>query len=320
MHLSIVIPVYNEAGNIKTLAQEIEAALPLLGGESEIIWVDDGSSDSSYAELSALIRKGGPHKTVRFGRNFGQTAAIAAGIAEASGEFIALLDADLQNDPADLPAMLARMEDGFDVVSGWRRDRKDPFLTKVFPSRVANAIIASVTGVRIHDYGCTLKVYRALYLKSFRIYGEMHRFMPAFAGAMGARIAEMPVHHRPRSMGKSNYGLMRTAKVMLDLATVKFMGQYLSKPIYLFGGWGLLLGFTSVVLAAVTLYKKYCMGIFVKDQPLFLVAIFLGIISVQMILLGLLSEIISRTYYEINSRQPYFVKEKAGFGGEAAKQ
>ncbi len=320
MHLSIVIPVYNEAGNIKALAEEIEAVLPRLGGESEIIWVDDGSSDSSYAELSALVRAGGPHKAVRFGRNFGQTAAIAAGIAEASGEFIALLDADLQNDPADLPAMLAKMGEGFDVVSGWRRDRKDPFLTKVFPSRVANAIIASVTGVRIHDYGCTLKVYRSLYLKSFRIYGEMHRFMPAFAGAMGARIAELPVHHRPRSRGKSNYGLTRTAKVMLDLATVKFMGQYLSKPIYLFGGWGLLLGFTSVILAAVTLYKKYCMGIFVKDQPLFLVAIFLGIISVQMILLGLLSEIISRTYYEINSRQPYFVKEKAGFGAEAAKR
>lgn len=320
MHLSIVIPVYNEAGNIKALAEEIEAVLPRLGGESEIIWVDDGSSDSSYAELSALVRAGGPHKAVRFGRNFGQTAAIAAGIAEASGEFIALLDADLQNDPADLPAMLAKMGEGFDVVSGWRKDRKDPFLTKVFPSRVANAIIASVTGVRIHDYGCTLKVYRSLYLKSFRIYGEMHRFMPAFAGAMGARIAELPVHHRPRSRGKSNYGLTRTAKVMLDLATVKFMGQYLSKPIYLFGGWGLLLGFTSVILAAVTLYKKYCMGIFVKDQPLFLVAIFLGIISVQMILLGLLSEIISRTYYEINSRQPYFVKEKAGFGAEAAKR
>lgn len=320
MYLSIVIPVYNEAGNIKTLAAELEAVLPRLGGPCEIIWVDDGSADSSYAELADLIKRGGPHKAVRFGRNFGQTAAISAGIAEASGEFIALLDADLQNDPADLPAMLDKMNAGFDVVSGWRKDRKDPFLTKVFPSRVANAIIAEVTGVKIHDYGCTLKAYRSLYLKSFRIYGEMHRFMPAFAGAMGAKIAELPVHHRPRRKGKSNYGLMRTVKVMLDLATVKFMGQYLSKPIYLFGGWGLILGFTATVLAAVTLYKKYCMGIFVKDQPLFLVAIFLGIISVQMILLGLLSEIITRTYYEINSRQPYFVKEKAGFGGLETKK
>lgn len=312
VYLSIVLPVYNEAGNLVALSAEIARMLDALGKTAEVILVDDGSLDASYAVIKEIAAKDARFRGLRFGRNFGQTAALSAGINASSGEFIALLDADGQNDPADIPRLLKKADEGYDVVSGWRRDRKDDFFTRTLPSQVANWLIGRVTGVKIHDYGCTLKIYRRDCLASFKIYGEMHRFLAAFAGGMGARIAELEVNHRPRVSGKSKVGLERTAKVLLDLMTVKFMGQYLSKPIYLFGGWGLLCGLLSALLAAVTLYNRFHNHIYVKDQPLFIVAIFLGLVSVQMILLGLLSEIVTRIYYEMNDRPPYVVREKTG--------
>ncbi len=308
--LSIIVPVYNEQESVPALADEIAAAAQKHALDCEVIWTDDGSSDSSYREITAACRKYPYMRGIRFGRNCGQTAAIAAGIDDARGELIALLDADGQNDPADIPALISALTPELDIVSGWRKNRQDNAVTRTLPSRMANALISGITGVKLHDYGCTLKLYRARFLKELRLYGEMHRFMPALAGALGARIAEMPVNHRARTRGSSKYGLGRTFKVLLDLATVKFMGRYISNPIYLFGGTGMTLGGLAVVLAAITLYKKYYLGIFVKDQPLFIVAIFLGLVAVQMVLLGLLSEVLSRTYFEINSRAPYFVRER----------
>lgn len=308
--ISIIVPVYNEQDNVGPLADEIAVVVKRAALDCEVIWTDDGSRDGSYSAITEACRKYPFMRGIRFGRNCGQTAAIAAGIADATGELITLLDADGQNDPADIPALLAALDPETDIVSGWRKHRRDNTLTRTLPSRMANALISVITGVHLHDYGCTLKLYRARFLKELRLYGEMHRFMPALAGALGARIKEMPVNHRPRTKGASKYGLSRTFKVLLDLATVKFMGQYLTNPIYLFGGTGMALGGVSAVLAAITLYKKYCLGVYVKDQPLFSVAIFLAMVSVQMILLGLLSEVISRTYFEINSRTPYFVRER----------
>jgi glycosyltransferase involved in cell wall biosynthesis len=313
IYLSVILPVYNEHDNILPLCAEITRMIDALGKPAEVILVDDGSADGSYQVAQDLAKKDSRFKALRFGRNFGQTAALAAGIDLSTGEYIALLDADGQNDPADIPRMLAKAAEGYDVVSGWRKNRKDDFWTRKVPSIAANWVIGRVTGVVIHDYGCTLKIYRRDCLKSFKIYGEMHRFLAAFAGSVGASITEMEVNHRPRLRGQSKYGLIRTAKVMLDLATVKFMGRYLSKPIYLFGGWGMACGALSFLLAVITLYNKFYNHIFVKDQPLFIVAIFMGLVSVQMILLGLLSEIISRIYYEINDRPAYFIKEKTGF-------
>ncbi|MFA5161104.1 MAG: glycosyltransferase family 2 protein [Elusimicrobiales bacterium] len=309
MYLSVVLPVYNERENIGPLSSEIARMLDALGKPCEVIFVDDGSADGSYEAAAQIAAGDGRFRAARLARNFGQTAALAAGIGMARGEFVALMDADGQNDPADIPAMLEKAAQ-FDVVSGWRRNRRDDFFRRVLPSRAANWIIGQVTGVKIHDYGCTLKIYRRQCLASFRIYGEMHRFLPALAAAAGAKIAEMEVNHRPRARGKSKYGLGRTAKVLLDLATVKFMGGYLANPIYIFGGWGLACCFASCALAAVTVYNKFFNHIFVKDQPLFIVAIFLGLVGVQMLLLGLLSEIISRIYFEINDRAPYRVAEK----------
>jgi len=308
VYLSVVIPVFNEAENVAPLAAELAALFDGLGKSAEAVWVDDGSRDNSFSLITALSEKDRRMRGIRLGRNFGQTAALSAGIAAARGEVIALLDGDGQNDPADIPKLLARLEQGFDVVSGWRKNRKDAFFSRVLPSRLANWLISAATGTKLHDYGCTLKVYRSQALRSFKIYGEMHRFLPAFAAAAGASIAEEEVNHRARAGGASKYGLGRTFKVLLDLATVKFMGNYLSKPIYLFGGLALGCGSAAFVCAAATLYNKFANQVFVKDQPLFLVAIFLGLVSVQLLLLGLLSEIISRIYYEINGRPPYAVK------------
>lgn len=311
-YLTVIIPVYNERENIRPLAGELSAVLDSMECPSEVIWVDDGSADGSFEEIKKLAATDSRMKALRFSGNFGQTAGLAAGIAASQGEFIIPMDADMQNDPNDIPLLLKKTGQGFDVVSGWRRHRKDPWLNRRLPSQLANALISAVTGVYLHDYGCTLKVYRSHFLKNIRLYGEMHRFLPAFAGQIGAKIAEMEVNHRPRSRGKSKYGILRTFKVLLDLATVKFMGQYLSKPIYIFGGWGLFLEMVAAVFAAFTLYNKFYHGIFVKDQPLFIVAIFLALVGTQIFFLGLLAEILVRTYYEINNKHPYFIKERMG--------
>ncbi|HVA66973.1 MAG TPA: glycosyltransferase family 2 protein [Elusimicrobiota bacterium] len=311
--LSVVVPVYNEEESLRPFAEELSEVLSGISQSREVILVDDGSKDGSYAVIEEVCRKLPDFKAVRLGRNAGQTAALSAGIARARGELIVCLDADGQNDPHDIPAMLAKIEEGYDVVSGWRKNRKDPWLSRRLPSQIANGIISSITGVPLHDYGCTLKIYRARYLKEMPLYGEMHRFIPAFAGFLGARIAEVEVHHRPRTRGSSKYGISRTFKVILDLLTVKFMDAYLAKPIYLFGGGGVIMGLIGAVLAAVTLYKKLALGVFVKDQPLFMVSIFFAIVGFQLILLGLLAEILIRIYFDIKGKPAYFVRETLGF-------
>ncbi|HAM35883.1 MAG TPA: glycosyltransferase [Elusimicrobia bacterium] len=312
-YLSVIIPVYNEEESLPALGEEVSGVLSGLGRCSEVILVDDGSTDKSYAAIEDLVKRYPNFKGLRLGRNVGQTAALSAGIQHAAGEIIAMLDADRQNDPKDIPALLARFEEGFDVVSGWRKDRQDPRWTRVLPSRVANSLISWSTGVYLHDYGCTLKLYRSRYLKHLRLYGEMHRFIPAFAGFLGARIAEVPVNHRPRTQGTSKYGLSRTFKVILDLITVKFMDAYMAKPIYLFGGSGMLMGMTGALMAGYTLYNKFVHGIFVKDQPLFQVSIFFALAGLQLLLLGLVAEILVRVYFDIKDKPAYFIREKAGF-------
>ncbi len=238
---------------------------------------------------------------------------MLAGIQHATGDLIVCLDADMQNDARDVPKLIAKLEEGYDCVSGWRKDRQDRFLDRKLPSMIANGFISRVTGVTLHDYGCTLKLYKAEYLKPLRLYGEMHRFVPALAGFLGARVAEVPVNHRARTAGVSKYGISRTFKVLLDLMTVKFMDSYLGKPIYLFGGGGVLMGLLGVAFGIDTLYKKFYLGIFVKDQPLFQIAIFCLLIGFQMVLIGLLAEILVRIYYDLKDMRPYFVRETAGF-------
>lgn len=312
-YLSALIPVYNEEENLAKLGEEVSSALDALGKPYEVILVDDGSKDRSFEEILKLVKKHPGFKTVRFARNAGQTAAMLAGIQHASGDVIVCLDADMQNDARDVPKLLAKMEEGYDVVSGWRKDRQDRLLDRKLPSMIANGMISKVTGVHLHDYGCTLKLYKAEFLKPLRLYGEMHRFVPALAGFLGARVAEVPVNHRARTAGVSKYGISRTFKVLLDLMTVKFMDRFLGKPIYLFGGGGVAMGLLGVAFGAWTLYKKFHLGIFVKDQPLFQVSIFCLLIGFQMTLLGLLAEILVRIYYDLKDMRPYFVRETAGF-------
>ena len=309
--ISAVIPVFNEKENLAGLKEELAAALAGMKVPHETIWVDDGSSDGSFAELRKFAAEPG-QRALRLSKNYGQTAALAAGIAAARGEWIVTLDADGQNDPEDIPRLFAAAAAGLDVVSGWRRNRRDAFFSRILPSRAANFIISAVTGVKLHDFGCTLKIYRASVLKAVDLYGEMHRFLPAILGYAGASVTELPVNHRPRTAGKSKYGIARTFKVVLDLLTVKFMGDFITKPIYLFGGLSLGLLAVSGLMAAYTLHNKFFNGIFVKDQPLFLVAIFLALVAVQFAFMGLLAEVIVRTYHSANRRPPYSIVEKAG--------
>ncbi len=311
--LSVIIPIYNEEESLPAFAEELLDAVSKIPMPSEIIFVDDGSSDKSREVIRKIAAKDSRVRGVFLGRNSGQTAALSAGIQKSSGSLIAFLDGDGQNDPKDLIRLIEKLDEGFDVVSGWRKDRKDPWLNRRLPSQIANSLISRVTGVHLHDYGCSLKLYKAEYLKPIRLYGEMHRFVVAFAGFLGAKIAEMEVNHRPRLKGKSKYGISRTLKVILDLATVKFMDSYMGKPIYLFGGGGILMMFLGMAAAALTLYKKFALGIFVKDQPLFQVAIFFSLIGFQLLLLGLLAEILVRTYFDIKDKNPYFIRETVGF-------
>ncbi|MDA8244764.1 MAG: glycosyltransferase family 2 protein [Elusimicrobia bacterium] len=309
--VSAVIPVFNERESLEELERELSAALARLGVPAETVWVDDGSSDGSFALLKDFASRPG-HRALRLAKNYGQTAALAAGIAEARGEWIVTLDADGQNDPEDIPRLFAAAAAGTDVVSGWRRDRRDAFFSRILPSRAANWIISAVTGVRLHDFGCTLKVYRAQLLKSADLYGEMHRFLPAILAYAGAKVTEMPVNHRPRLKGSSKYGIARTFKVVLDLLTVKFMGDFITKPIYLFGGISFAMLAASSLMAGYTLYNKLHNGVFVKDQPLFLVAIFFALVAVQFAFMGLMAEVLIRTYHSANRRPPWAVAEKAG--------
>ena len=307
MKLSVIIPVYNEVESIDEMHAALRGALSTF--DHELILVDDGSTDGTVERLEALADKDREHTVViEFRRNFGQTAAIAAGIDHATGDVIVLIDADLQEDPADIPMLVAKIEEGYDVVSGWRRERKDAFLTRTLPSRIANALISAVTGVALHDYGCTLKAYRREVLQGFRLYGEMHRFIPAYAGGVGARIIEVPVTHRPRLRGKAKYGLERTFKVILDLFTVKFLISYANKPIYLFGGLGFLLGLMSLVVLGVLSVRRVLYDEHLVRSPLLLLTVMLFILGMQSIMMGLIAELLVRTYHESQAKPTYTLR------------
>jgi glycosyltransferase involved in cell wall biosynthesis len=311
VNLSIVIPVYNEVENLPLLHPAIHAALDQVSGlDWEMIFVDDGSKDDSLQCLNNLAAQDPQHtRVVALRRNYGQTAAIAAGIDYANGDVILFMDADLQNDPLDIPMMLDYIDQGYDVVSGWRVKRKDKFITRTLPSRSANWLISTVTGVHLHDYGCTLKAYRREVITGFRLYGEMHRFIPAYAASVGAKIVEVPVNHHPRRYGKTKYGLTRTIKVMLDLLTVKFLISYSNKPIYLFGGAGFSLILASFLAMLFLLIRRFALHISVFDSPLFIISTLFVILGFQSILMGLIAELLVRTYHESQSKPTYTVRQ-----------
>jgi glycosyltransferase involved in cell wall biosynthesis len=310
MKLSLVIPVYNEEENLLLLYHAIHAALDPIQIDWKVIFVDDSSTDASLTVLKELARKDQNHvQVIAFRRNYGQTAAIAAGIDHSDGDIVILMDADLQNDPADIPHMLAKLDEGYDMVSGWRKNRKDPFLSRTVPSRIANGLISWVTGVHLHDYGCTLKAYRREFLSGFRLYGEMHRFIPAYVSASGARVAEIIVHHQPRKYGKSKYGLERTLKVILDLFTVKFLLSFSVSPIYIFGG----VGIGTILISALTLLFLAVRRIFfstsVLGSPFFQISVMFFALGFQTILMGLIAELLMRTYHETQDKPTYTIRE-----------
>jgi len=309
MNLSLIIPVYNEQDTLPHLFDAIYLTMNSLEQSWEVILVDDGSRDDSLVVLENYAQKDTRHiRVISFRRNFGQTAAIAAGLDYAQGETIILLDADMQNDPADIPLILAKLDEGYDLVSGWRKDRKDNAVTRNFPSMIANWLISRVTGVHLHDYGCTLKAYRRDVLEGFRLYGEMHRFIPVFAHSVGAKITEMPVRHHARKYGKTKYGLERTLKVVLDLFTVKFLVSYSSKPIYLFGGTGAMLMVFSAIAMLYLLIRRLFFSIGVVGSPLFQMSGMFFILGFQSMLMGLIAELLVRTYHESQSKMTYTIR------------
>jgi glycosyltransferase involved in cell wall biosynthesis len=310
MNLSLIVPVYNEVESLPHLYRAIQQALGPLQARWEVVLVDDGSTDGSQQILEELAAADPEHLTVvLLRRNFGQTAAIAAGIDHSTGDVIVLSDADLQNDPADIPMMLDKIAEGYDVVSGWRINRQDTFLTRTLPSRMANGLISWVTGVHLHDYGCTLKAYRREVLTGFRLYGEMHRFIPVYARMVGAKIIEVPVHHHARRFGKAKYGLGRTLKVVLDLFTVKFLLSYSAKPIYLFGGAGMfLMGVSILILLYAVFDRLFLTGLHLNRNPLLSLSVMLFSLGFQSILMGLIAELLARTYHESQDKPTYTVR------------
>jgi glycosyltransferase involved in cell wall biosynthesis len=311
MELSLIIPVYNEEENLPLLMEAINAALNPLKRSWEVIFVDDGSRDNSLDILRSLAQQA-PEcvRVISFRRNFGQTAAIAAGIDHAQGDILILLDADMQNDPADIPMLLAKLDEGYDLVSGWRKARKDNRLTRTLPSNIANGLISWVTGVRLHDYGCTLKAYRRDALEGFRLYGEMHRFIPVFARSIGARITELPIRHHPRKFGVAKYGLERTVKVILDLVTVKFLLSYSNKPMHLFGGSGAFLMLLGGLDLLYLFIRRMLFETSTTNSPLFMVGVMFVIMGFQAILMGLIAELLARTYHESQQKPTYTIRER----------
>lgn len=304
MRLSIVVPVFNEEESLLPLYNKLREVLE---EDYEIIFVDDGSTDRSFETLKDIANDRAV-KVIRLKRNFGQTAALSAGFERAKGDVIIPIDADLQNDPADIPKLIEKIKEGFDVVSGWRRKRKDHFFTRRLPSMLANKLISLVTGVYLNDYGCTLKAYKSNVFKNIRLYGEMHRFLPALAAISGAKIAEIEVSHHPRKYGKSKYGMLRIFKVLLDLLTVKFMGTYFTKPIYIFGGIGVFLNLSGIALFIFVVIRRYFFaGEWVS--PMILLSLLCVILGFQFISLGLLAEIMIRTYYADEHNLPYVVED-----------
>lgn len=311
--ISVVSPVYNEEGNIEELYNELISALSKTGKTFEIIFVDDGSTDSTFEILKKIREKDNRVKIIRFRRNFGQTPALSAGFDYSRGDIVITIDADLQNDPSDIEILLKKMEEGYDLVSGWRWKRKDKFFTRILPSKIANFLISLITGVKLHDYGCTLKAYRSEVVKNIRLYGEMHRFVPAVASLLGINVAEVKVNHRKRKAGKSKYGIGRTIRVILDLITVKFLISYSTRPLQIFGLVGLLTGGTGFLLGLYLTYLKIIEKQAIGNRPLLLLSVLLIFLGAQFISLGLLAEMLSRTYHEAVEKKTYAIKELYGF-------
>ncbi len=306
--ISVVVPLLNEQDNIGPLYEQITQTLAP-EHSYEVIFIDDGSTDNSFAVMCDLHKTDDKVRIIRLRKNFGQTAALSAGFAHAKGQIIVAMDGDLQNDPADIPMMLEKLNEGYDVVSGWRKKRHDNAVTRLLPSKIANRVISRLTGVRLHDYGCTLKAYRREVLAQTQLYGEMHRFIPAIASWSGAKIAEMVVNHRPRTAGVAKYGLGRTWKVVLDLITVNFLGSFSTKPIYVFGGLGMVSAVGSILLGLTVIYQKVNFQTDMSGNPLLLLTGVLVIAAIQFVLMGLLAELLVRTYHESQGRPTYVIKE-----------
>jgi glycosyltransferase involved in cell wall biosynthesis len=308
--ISIVIPLYNEEESIAHLHQALDAAMTNLGVPAEVIIVDDGSRDRSFAMLRAIAQTDPRFTIVRLRRNFGQTAAFQAGFDRARGDVIVTMDADLQNDPMDIPLLLAKINEGYDIVSGWRKDRQDRYWDRKLPSMMANRLISNVTDVRLHDYGCSLKAYRREVLQHVHLYGELHRFIPALASQVGGTVAEVPVNHRARQFGRSKYGISRTVRVLLDLVTVWFLGSYSTRPIHVFGALGLISMFLGVLAGLYLSFVKIFANQDIGGRPLLLLAVLLVVIGVQLVTMGLLGEMIIRTYFESQGKPIYIVREE----------
>lgn len=311
--ISVFLPVYNEEPNLRPLHAKLDEALKKLGRSAEIVYVDDGSTDGSLGVLRELAALDARVRVVALKRNYGQTAAMAAGIDAARGKVLIPMDADLQNDPADIVRLLEKLDEGYEVVSGWRKNRQDKLITRKFPSMIANKLISWIGGVPLHDYGCSLKAYSRDSLQDVRLYGEMHRFIPIYASWAGARVAEIPVEHHARTMGKSKYGLSRTLKVIFDLMTIKFMASYQTKPIYVFGSFGMLAFLASLLAGLYAVFLKLFHKADFVQTPLPILAIVMFAVGVQFLLMGLLAEMLVRTYHESQAKAIYAVREKIGF-------
>ena len=310
LELSVVIPIYNEAGNIEKLYDELTAALEDIGRDYEIIAINDGSVDRSYQMLNALQARDSRWHVIHFRRNFGQTAAMAAGFDAARGEIVVTIDADLQNDPRDIERILDKFAEGYDIVSGWRQNRKEPLFLRRIPSIIANRLISRTTGIRLHDYGCTLKAYHFDVVKSVRLYGELHRFIPALASQMGVRVAEVPVKDRARRWGSSKYGFSRTFKVILDLIAVMFLLSYFNRPLYVFGAAGFIVGSVGTLLGLYLTVFKLLTENKIGDRPLLQLAVLLMVLGVQFISTGIVADMIMRTYHESQRKPIYFIRER----------
>ncbi|MBA4395457.1 MAG: glycosyltransferase [Desulfobacca sp.] len=309
MDLSVVTPFYNEAENIPGFFEELCQVLEATGLTWEILAIDDGSTDATFSLLKGEALQRSQVKAVQLRKNFGQTAALSAGFDLAKGDIIITMDGDLQNDPRDIPSLIAQIREGYDIVSGWREKRQDPFLSRRLPSIIANRMISWVTGVKLHDYGCTLKAFKKEVAKNIRLYGELHRFIPAIASWMGVIIAEIPVNHRSRKFGRSKYGISRTIRVLLDLITVKFLLTYSTRPIHVFGLWGILSGLIGFGLACYLTIQRIFFAIPLANRPILLLAILLIFIGIQFISMGLLGELQVRTYHESQGKPIYYLKE-----------
>jgi len=318
--LSIFLPVYNEEENLLPLHANLAHALEELGRSYEILYIDDGSTDGSLARLRELALLDKRVRVIAFRRNYGQTAAMSAGIDHARGDILIPMDADLQNDPADIPRLLAKLDEGYEVVSGWRKARKDRWLTRRLPSMLANRLVSRIAGVTLHDYGCSLKAYRRDALMDVKLYGEMHRFIPIYAAWAGARVAEIPVTHHARQAGQSKYGLSRTGKVILDLITIKFMSSYMTKPLYLFGWAGALCLIASFTAFAFALYFRFVEGVHLNRMPLATLAMIMFAMGVQFIFMGLLAEMIVRTYHESQNKPTYLIRERINIEDDAEEE